>query len=123
MKMISQRRAHHDNAHPADALQLDEMATRGELHAGVCWVHHLHFADEASARVTRRRVLAAGWAQDWLAARPAPHPGWVLRVVREVVLSQDEVNEARDFFETVCGSVGGSYAGWEVRRRPSHALN
>ncbi len=121
--MISQRRAHHDNAHPADALQLDAIAARGDLHARVRWVHHLHFADEASARLASRRVLAAGWAQDWLSARPAPQRGWVLRVVREVVISQDEVNGARSFFEALCASAGGSYAGWEVHRRPSHAVN
>lgn len=122
MKMIKQRRGAHDTLHPADAIQLEDMAGRGELTSKLRWVHHMFFLDEGSAREACRRVLGAGWNQEWLSAQPAPYPGWVLRASRDVVISQEAVTEAREFFEGTCEELSGTYAGWDVRRVPKHAL-
>ncbi|MCW2757975.1 MAG: hypothetical protein JWO46_1721 [Nocardioidaceae bacterium] len=123
MRMIRQRQGSHDLLHPADAIQLDDMAGRGELDAQLRWLHHMFFLDEESAREACRLATAAGWNQDWLSAQPDPYPGWVLRAGRDVVLTSEVVQAARDFFEDLCERTGGTYAGWDVRRVPKHALS
>lgn len=122
MKMIRQRRATQETFHPADQILLRQIASRGEAKRTLRWLHHMYFANEAAAREAARRVSAAGWAIDWMSAQPAPFPGWVLRAGRDAVLTRAEVAAARRFFETLARDTSGSYAGWDVRPVPKHAL-
>ncbi len=123
MKMIRQRRGEGQGTiHPGDEILLQQMAGRGELKSPLRWLHHMYFANESAAREAARRVNAAGWTIDWMSAQPAPFPGWVLRAGRDVVVTRDEVVKARGFFETLARDTSGSYAGWDVRRVPKHAL-
>ena len=123
MKMIKQRTSREPSLHPADAVQIEDMAGRGELDTRLHWLHHLFFDDEASAREASRLMVAAGWNQDWLAPQPAPYPGWVVRAGRDVVISHEEVSVAREFFEGLSDHFGGSYGGWDVRRVSWLAMN
>ncbi|WP_158604443.1 ribonuclease E inhibitor RraB [Nocardioides mangrovicus] len=121
MRLMKQRSQTRD-VHPADAIQLEAMANRGEQDTRVRWVHHLYFADEATARQATEQIEAAGWAEEWLSAQPEPYPGWMMRASRDVVVTAAEVVEARAFFEGVAQRHGGTYGGWDVRRVPKHAL-
>ncbi len=122
MKMIRQRRANQDSIHPGDEILLQQIAGRGESQTRLRWLHHMYFANEVAAREAARRVVAGGWSVDWMSAQPAPFPGWVLRAGRDVVVTRAEVAGARSFFETLAHDTSGSYAGWDVRRVPKHAL-
>jgi Regulator of ribonuclease activity B len=122
MKMFRQRQSPDVVIHPGDEILLQQMAARGELNTQLRWLHHMYFANEAAAQEASRRVATAGWTIDWMSAQPAPFPGWVLRAGRDVVVTRTEAQQARKFFETLAHDTSGSYAGWDVRRVPKHAL-
>lgn len=123
MKMFRQRQSPDPIIHPGDEILLQQMAERGELGTPLRWLHHIYFANEVAAQEAARRVVAAGWTIDWMSAQPAPFPGWVLRAGRDVLVTRSEIMDARSFFETLAHDTSGSYAGWDVRRVPKHALN
>jgi hypothetical protein len=123
MKMFRQRQSPDAITHPGDEILLQQMAGRGELNTQLRWLHHMYFANEGAAQEASRRVVAAGWTVDWMSAQPAPFPGWVLRAGRDVVVTREEVHAARSFFEALTHQTSGSYAGWDVRRVPKHALS
>jgi hypothetical protein len=122
MRMIRQRRGDHDDmTHPADVIQLGDLEGRGELNTQLRYLHHMYFTDEGTAREASIRAIAAGWTQDWLSRQPEPYPGWVFRAGRDVVMTRETVSLARTFFERLCDELGGTYAGWDVRRTPRHS--
>lgn len=123
MKIIRQRQNPDVMVHPGDEILLQQMASRGEQAMPLRWLHHMTFVTEGAAQEASRRVTAAGWSIDWMSAQPAPFPGWVLRAGRDVVVTRRQVLEARRFFEALASDTSGSYAGWDVRRVPKHALS
>lgn len=123
MKIFRQRAGSDADMHPDDELLLAAMADRGELNTlSFRWVHHLYFPDQACAQEARRQISAASWTIDWISAQPAPFPGWVLRASRDTVVTRTEARAARRFFEALAADTLGSYAGWDVRKVPRHAL-
>ncbi|HWC29402.1 MAG TPA: ribonuclease E inhibitor RraB [Dehalococcoidia bacterium] len=74
--------------------------------------HYLYFETRATAEAAGETVRIRGYDIDVL--KSADDKQWLLLAVGGIPVDEDTVDDNRDYFESLAGSLGGEYDGWEM---------